>query len=511
MPDFDLLVRGGELLDGTGAPAVRADLGIVGDRIAAIGDLTQRRGAREIDARRKIVAPGFVDVQSQSNLTLLADGNGESHIRQGITTEFIGEGGSPGQMTEKILDQDPRFREWLGSLDLRLDWRGLRGWFERLERSGTSVNVGVLASMDLLRAEAVGLDDRAPTDVELAQMQRIVDESMRDGAFGLAAALVYPPTSYTTTDEIVAVAKIAAKHGGIYATHVRGESGRVFDAVGEAIEIGRRADLPVLVYHLKIAGRPNWGRMRELGDLVAGADRVSACQYPYAAAGTGILAPLPDWSQEGGPIRILERLRDPDTRARIRREMETREAMLGRIDFEIIQLGDRRFTGFDDYFDTIIETRTNAFCIFHSMSEDDVRTAMRFPWLCIASDAEATSPAQQHGHVHPRAFGTFPRVLGRYVREERVLDLPDAIRKMTSLPASRFALEDRGVLRQGAFADVVVFDPDAVTDTATYENPRSYPRGIDDVVVNGVHTIAGGEHTGARAGRALRRPCTVGA
>jgi N-acyl-D-amino-acid deacylase len=504
MPDFDLVVRGGEMLDGTGAPLVRADVGVAGDRVIAIGDLSHRKGAREIDARKKIVAPGFVDVQSQSNLTILADGNAESHVRQGITTEFIGEGGSPGQLTEKILDQDPRFREWLDALDVRLDWKGLRGYFDRLEKSGSSVNLGALASMDLLRAQAVGLDDRPPTASELETMKRIVDESMRDGAFGLAAALVYPPTSFTTTDEMVAVARVAAQHGGIYATHVRGESGRVFEAVGEAIEIGRRADLPVLVYHLKIAGRPNWGRMRELGELIARADRVSACQYPYAAAGTGICAPIPDWAQEGGPLRIVERLRDPDTRAKIRREMETREAMLGRIDFEIIQLGDRRFTGFDDYFDTIIETRTNAFCIFHSMSEDDVRTAMRFPWLSIASDAEATSPAQQHGHVHPRAFGTFPRVLGRYVREERVLDLADAVRKMTSLPASRFAIPDRGVLREGAFADIVVFDPDTVSDTATYENPRRYPVGIDQVVVNGVVTIEGGEHTGARAGRPLR-------
>jgi N-acyl-D-aspartate/D-glutamate deacylase len=361
-------------------------------------------------------------------------------------------------------------------------------------------------------------------------MRELLDASMRDGAFGLAAALVYPPTSFTTEDELVAVAEIAARHGGVYASHVRGESARVLGALGEAVSIGRRARLPVLVYHLKIAGRPNWGRMPEVVALLerarAEGQPVSACQYPYAAAGTGICAPIPDWAQEGGPVAIALRLRTPETRARIRHEMETREAMLGRVDFEAIEIasvppdGDTSILGrriaeiartetrgtdpFEVYFDVVVQHRTNVFCIFHSMSEDDVRTAMRLPWVSVASDAEATSP-ELHGVVHPRAYGTFPRVLGRYVRDARVLTLEEAVRKMTSLPASQLGIRDRGVLRAGAFADVVVFDPAAVLDTATFARPHAFPCGIDHVVVNGAVTVEGGEHTGARAGRPIRR------
>ena len=514
--DLDLVIRGGDLVDGTGAPARRADVGVRGDRVVAVGDLPS--GHRVIDARGKIVAPGFIDIQSQSVFTLLADGNGESHVRQGITTEIVGEGGSPGQLTPKILAQDPRYAEWLAALGLSLDWRGFDGWFAKLEERGTSVNVGAFASVDLLRAEVVGLDDRAPTPDELAAMRAILDRSMREGTFGLATALAYPPASYTTTDELVALAEVAASHGGLYASHVRGESGRVFDAVREAITIGERAKLPVLVYHLKIAGRPNWGRMKEMGALIddarsRGVD-VSACQYPYAAAGAGIIAPIPDWAQEGGPPALLERLRDEPTRARIRREMDEREAFLGRVDFDAIQVGDRRVAEiarergedpFETYFDLVIEHRTNLFVVYHSMSEDDVRTAMRFPWLSIATDAEATSPSQGT-NVHPRAYGTFPRVLGRYVRDENVLSLEDAVRKMTSLPASQLGIADRGVVRDGMLADLVVFDPSTVRDTATFETPHAYPIGIEHVVVNGVVTIDSGEHTGARAGRSeLRR------
>lgn len=527
VPDLDLLVRGGELVDGTGEPGRRVDVGVRGDRIVALGDLASTSAKRTLDARGKIIAPGFVDVQSQSVITLLSDGNAESHVRQGITTEIVGEGGAPGQMTKKILAQDPRYVEWLGALGVELDWTGFDGWFARLERQGISVNAGSFASVDLLRAEVVGLADRVATVEEIERMRGILEASMAQGTFGLATALVYPPASHTTTDELVAIVEIAAKHGGLYASHVRGESGRVFTAIGEAITIGERAKLPVLVYHLKIAGRPNWGRMSEVAALIEGARArgvaISACQYPYAAAGTGICAPIPDWAQEGGPTAILERLRTPDTRARIQKEMETRDAMLGRIDFDAIQIasvpadGDHALMGkrvseiararnqdpWETYFGIVVDHRTNVFAIFHSMSEDDVRTAMRLPWVSVASDAEATSPAQ-HGLVHPRAYGTFPRVLGRYVRDEKVLALPEAIRKMTSLPASQLGIVDRGVVREGAFADLVVFDAGRVADTATYEAPHAYPIGIEHVVVNGVMTIEAGEHTGARAGRAIR-------
>jgi N-acyl-D-aspartate/D-glutamate deacylase len=518
MSELDLVIRGGEVFDGTGAPSRRSDVGIVGDRIVALGDLSPKSAARTIDARHKVVAPGFIDIQSQSVFTLLADGRAQSHLRQGITTEIVGEGGSPGQLTPKILEQDPRYGEWLGALGLRHDWAGFAGWFDRLVQQGISPNVGAFCSVDLLRAEVVGLDHRMATTNEIDRMRALLERAMNEGTFGLATALVYPPAAYTTTDELVLLADVAARHGGMYASHVRGESGAVLTAIGEAIEIGERARLPVLVFHLKIAGRPNWGRMRELGELIEGARArgvaISACQYPYAAAGTGIIAPIPDWAQEGGPTQIVARLGDPETRARIRREMETRDALLGRIDFEAIQvesdrIGDiaraRGEDPFDTYFSIVVEKRTNVFAIFHSMSEDDVRTAMRFPWVSIATDAEGTSPALG-GNVHPRAYGTFPRVLGRFVRDQKVLSLAEALRKMTSLPATQLRITDRGTLREGAFADVVVFDEPTVADTATFEAPHSFPIGIETVVVNGVVTVSGSEHTGAKAGRPLRRP-----
>jgi N-acyl-D-amino-acid deacylase len=531
LSNFDVLIRGGDLVDGTGSEARVADVGIRGDRIAAIGHLSANGAARVIAAEGHVVCPGFVDIQSQSVLSLLASGDAESHIRQGITSELIGEGGSPGQVTPRVLARNPRYAEWVDSLGLRVDWSGFRGYFDRLERSGTSVNLGAFASMDLLRIETVGYENRPPSASELGEMQAILDRAMREGAFGLATALAYPPASFSSTEELVALARIASAHGGIYISHVRGESGGVLAAIDEAITIGKEARLPVVVFHLKVAGRANWGRMPEVGALIEAARAqgglVSACQYPYTMAGTGLAAPLPEWVLDGGPDTLLGRLRDPSTRARVRQEMESRDALLGRVDFEAIQIAEvpkgsdpslvskrvaeiARFTGedpFDAYFRILIETRGAAFALYHSMSEGDVRTAMAFPWVSIATDAEATSPRGVLGRalVHPRAYGTFPRVLGRYVREARLLSLPDAIRKMTSLPASQVGLTERGVIREGAFADIVVLDPTTVVDTATCEQPHQFPTGIRWVIVNGVVTVDEAEHTGARSGRVLRR------
>jgi len=532
MSDFDLIVRGGDVLDGTGAPARRVDIGVRGDRIAMIGDLGGTRGAREVQARGMVVAPGFVDIQSQSIFSLLADGDASSHVRQGITTELIGEGGSPGLLTPRILEEDSRYVGWLGALGLTMDWSGFEGYLRRVERSGTAVNLGAFASVDLVRARVMGQDARKATPGEMDAMRALVTESMREGAFGLAAALAYPPASYLGTGELVTLARAGGELGGIYITHVRGESGSVMDSVGEAIAIGEGASLPVVVFHLKVAGRASWGKMPALCALLEAARqrrvRVSACQYPYAVAGTGLAAPMPDWAQEGGPDAVVARLRDAAARARIRSEMESRDALLGRIDFDAIEVasvpagGDedavgkrisaiasaRKQDAWDVYFGLLEAHRANVFALYHSMSEDDVRTAMAMPWVSIATDAEATSPRGLLGkiRVHPRAYGTFPRVLGRYVREERVLTLEDAIRKMTSLPAAQVGLVDRGTLKPGAFADIVVFDPAEVLDTATFAAPHAFSIGIHTVVVNGKVTVEAGEHTGARAGRALFGP-----
>jgi N-acyl-D-aspartate/D-glutamate deacylase len=354
---------------------------------------------------------------------------------------------------------------------------------------------------------------------------------MSEGAFGLATALIYPPASYASTDELVALAKVSARYGGIYISHVRNEGDRVDAAMREAIEVGLRAKLPVVVFHLKVSGKRNWGRMAEvvalLEDARARGVAISACMYPYTFSGTGLAAQLPGWAQEGGAEKMVLRLRDPAERARMREEMTRGGSGLGGVDLTTIQIGavppetDQSVMGkripeiaasrgkdpWETYFDLLVETRGNALALYHSMNEADLRVAMRAPWVSIATDAEATHPKGELGrqHVHPRAYGTFPRVLGRYVREAAVFDLPEAIRKMTGLPASQVGLLDRGTLRVGAFADIVTLDPNNVVDLATAERPHQFSRGIMHVVVNGVLTVDREQHTGARAGRALRR------
>ena len=528
-PELDLVVRGGEILDGTGAPARRADVGVRGDRIVAIGDLSDRRAARVIDARGLVVAPGFIDVQGQSGVTLLVDGRGESHVRQGITTEIIGEGGTPALWTPTILRRDPSILESLAPLKVSVDWEGMGGYFGRLAKQGISVNLGTFASADMIRAEVVGYDDRDPTPGELATMVANLDDAMKNGAFGLATALIYPPMSFMKTDEIVALAKVVAKRGGIYISHVRGESAAVMTAVREAIAIGERANVPVVLYHLKVAGRPQWGTIGKVLALIdearARGVRVSACQYPYTAAGTTLTAPLPPWAFEGGVERLVARLRDPAERARMRSAMESADAGLGPLDFAAIEIAwvrptadqsvmGKRITDvaasrhedpWDTYFGILADSRADVFAFYHVMSEADVRAAMTLPWVSFGTDAEATTREGELGRglVHPRAYGTFPRVLGHYVRDERVLTLPDAVRKMTSLAAEQLGVRERGTLREGWFADLAVFDPRTVIDMATFEHPRELPKGIPYVVVNGVVTVEHDVHTGARAGRPL--------
>jgi N-acyl-D-aspartate/D-glutamate deacylase len=528
-PSYDVIIRNGDLVDGTGSPPRRADLAVRDGRIAAIGTISGR-GREEIDAAGRVVAPGFIDVQGQSGASLLADGNGESHIRQGITTEIIGEGSTPALWTKDHADEASIQR-----LGLRFDWSGFDGYLHALESKGTSINLGSFAPVAMLREQVMGMANRPATPEEVKQEQDILERAMQQGSFGFATALIYPPASYTTTDELVALAKVASKYGGVYISHVRGESFRVKDAIGEAIQIGQEARLPVVIYHLKIGAKANWGHMAEIRQLVELAQargvNVMACQYPYTAGGTGLQATLPGWAQEGGREVMLARLAKPEERAKMRRDIEANtevENLLAGATFEGVQIAsvpadkdqsivgkrlsqiaaERKQDNWDTLFALLTENEGLVGALYHMMSEDDVKTAMQFPWVSVGTDSAAIRPEGElgRGQPHPRSYGTFPRILGRYVRDEKVLTLPEAIRKMTSLAATQMKIAERGTLREGYFADVVVFDPGKVADTATFEKPHQYPVGIETVIVNGVVTLRNGQHTGAHAGRALYGP-----
>jgi N-acyl-D-amino-acid deacylase len=528
---LDLIVRGGEVLDGTGQPPQRVDVGIVGDRIVRIGDLSSEQAGQVIDAAGLMVAPGFIDVQGQSGTTLLADGNGESHLRQGITTEIIGEGGSPAFWT-KGSDEG----ESLAPFGLTIDWTGFTGYFEKLRERGTTINVGTFVPATMVRRAIIGMDNRPPTPDELARMEAMVDQAMRDGAFGLSSALIYVPGTFAKTDELLALAKVAAKHKGIYISHIRGESFNLFNAIDEAIGIGRDAGLPVVIYHLKVGAKANWGRMNEAVAAIDKANaaglRVSATMYPYAAGGTGLAATLPLWVQEGGREQMLERLKDPATRAKARQEIETKldgwenllmAATLDGIqvastpkDFDQSVIGkrisqiaaERKADPWEVYFQLLIDSGGRIGALYHMMSEADVATGLRAKFVTIGTDSSAlrSEGVLAQGSPHPRSYGTFPRVLGKYVRDDKVLSLPDAVHRMTGLAAAQIGIRDRGLIRDRQLADLVVFNAATVKDTATYERPHQYPTGIEYVVVNGVTVLNPKGLTGARPGRPVYGP-----
>jgi N-acyl-D-aspartate/D-glutamate deacylase len=531
-PRYDLVVRGGQVIDGSGQPPRRADVGVTGDRITAVGDLATAQAGRVIDATGLAVAPGFIDVQGQSGTTVLADGNAESHLRQGITTEIIGEGGSPAFWTAA----DTADTESLAPFGITVDWTGFAGYFDRLRRSGVTVNVGTFVPATMVRRAIIGMDNRPPTPDELTRMEAMVDQAMRDGAFGLSSALIYVPGSFAKTEELVALARVAAKHQGIYITHIRGESFNLFNALDEAITIGREAGLPVVIFHLKVAAKAYWGRMNEavakLDKANASGARVSATMYPYAAGGTGLSATLPLWVQEGGREKMLERLKDPATRKRARAEIETKidgwENLLMAATFEGIQVAsvprdfdtsivgkriseiaaERKADVWDVYFSLLVDSGGRIGALYHMMSEADVATGLRSPLVTIGTDSSAlrAEGILARGAPHPRSYGTFPRVLGKYVREDKIMSLQDAVQRMTGLAATQMGLRDRGFIRDGAFADLVVFNPATVKDNATYEQPHQYPIGIDYVVVNGVVALDPKGLSGARPGRPVYGP-----
>ena len=526
---LDLKITGGRLIDGTGAPARAGDVGITGDRITAVDDLSREPAGRTIDASGRTVAPGFIDVHSHSDWRLWDNRRAESKIRQGVTTEVVGNCGfSPAPVSDQFRDEMRGFALYLPA-GMDFSWRSVGEYLARYESDGVALNVVQLIGHGTLRLAAMGFARRPPTAAEQAHMERMMDEAMGDGAYGLATGLIYAPGSYATTEEIVGIARRAGGRRGFYASHIRGEGATLLDAVAEAIRVGREGGLPVQVSHVKAAGRPNWGKVANALALIDDARRegldVMGDVYPYTASSTTLRTLLPDWALEGGIDAMLKRLADPAIRDRIRRELTGGgETLLRGLDWADIMVAyapsrpdaqgrriaeiasARREDPLDAALELIVSEQGKGYMILFQLDEADLRRALAHPHVMIGSDGSALAAegSLAAGKPHPRSYGTFPRVLGRYARDERVLSLETAVWKMTGLPARRLGLRDRGVLAAGAKADVVVFDPATVADRATYEDPHRYAAGIGDVVVNGRAVIAGGEHTGALPGRVLR-------
>ena len=530
--ELDLVIAGGRVIDGTGDPWFRADVGIAGDRIAAVGDLSRAAARRRIDAADHMVAPGFIDMLGQSEMTLLADNAAESKIRQGITSEVTGEGGSAAPASEATLKDA---RPWLDKYGIKVDWTDFRGYFDRLRAARPAINLASFVGAAQVRQVVLGSEDVQPTPEQLRRMEELVDAAMQQGAVGLSTSLIYPPGSYARTGELIALARVAARHGGLYASHIRDEGRGEMEALEEAITIGREARIPVEVWHLKVAGRAVWGRMK---DVVARIERaraegldVTADMYPYVASGNGLDATVPQWAQAGGVDAMIKRFHDPAQRARILQEIRDGhggewDGWKGRPpeDILIVSVLDpalQKWTGKrlsqvaadmgkspeEALVDLVEADRANVFVARFSMNEDDVQYALRRPWVAIDLDAGAFSLAGPFGAVkhHPRALGTMPRVLGHYSRDLKLFPLEEAVRKMTSLPARRVGLFDRGLLRPGLAADVVVFDPDRIRDVATFEAPNAYSEGVEYVVVNGRVVLDAGRMTAERPGRPLTR------
>jgi N-acyl-D-amino-acid deacylase len=525
---LDLKLEGGQVLDGTGAPARRADVGIIDDRIASVGDLALERAGRTLDVRGLTVAPGFIDVHSHSDWRLWANRRAESKIRQGVTTEVVGNCGfSPAPVTDEFRDDLRGFALYLPP-GMDFSWHSMRDYLRGYEQGGVALNVVQLVGHGTLRIAAMGFARRAPTGREQAHMERLMDESMAGGAAGLATGLIYAPGSYAVTDEIIGIARRAGARGGFYASHIRGEGATLLDAVREAIRVGREGRLPVQVSHIKAAGRPHWGRVKDALALLDAARAegldVRADVYPYTASSTTLRTLLPDWALEGGIEPMLRRIADPAGRARVRADLDRESGILARgVSWEDIMIAyaptRRDAEGMrlsevaaawgkdplDAACDLLLAEHGKGYMILFQLDEADLRRALAHPHVMIGSDGSslATEGPLGEGKPHPRSYGTFPRVLGRYAREHNVLTLPEAIRKMTALPADRLGLKDRGVLRAGALADVVAFDPVHVADRATYEDPHRYAAGVEHVIVNGRLVVEGGEHTGALPGRVL--------
>jgi len=531
---FDVIIRNGHILDGSGSPWYEADIGIRGERIAAIGKLDDASANKVIDARGRTVSPGFIDMLGQSETSLLIDNRSLSKLAQGITTEITGEGGTIAPQNEKTLAP---MKPYLDHFHLTIDWTTLDGYFRRLEKDGTPINLGTYVGATQIRQAVIGDDDRAPTPAELEQMKSLVAQAMKDGAMGLSTALIYPPGHYAKTNELIELAKVAAQYGGIYASHMRSEGATEMQALDEAVRIGREAGLPVEIFHLKVAGKMRWGGMTKVAEKIqaardSGLD-IRADQYPYIAGATALASSLPPWVADGGVGILLQRLRDPQVRERIKREMAADHPDWENLYFDsggaegvmisgVTNPDLKKYDGMtvaqvakamgkpelDALFDFILADAAQTGAIYFFASEQDLIYGLKQPWTSIGLDANELSldgPLFEP-HSHPRAFGSMARFLGHYVRDQNLMPLEQAIRKITSMPAQREHLTDRGLLKAGFYADITIFDPAAIIDQATYANPTQLSKGVDYVMVNGQLEFDHGILTGAKAGRALRGP-----
>ena len=532
--DYDLIIRNGRVVDGSGRAPFRADVAIKGDRIVRIGNLQGARAKRTIDAARQVVAPGFIDMLGQSETYLLVDPRAMSKVMMGVTTEITGEGESIAPINDRILKEQEDFNR---RYHLTVDWRTLGEYFNRLGKQGSGVNLGTFVGATQVREYVIGYENRPPTPAELEQMKKLVAEAMKDGALGVSTSLQYVPARFARTDEIVELARVAHQYGGIYITHQRSEANAIDDSMKEVFEIARRANIPAEIWHFKTAYQKNWGRMPEMLRRIETARqqglKITADVYPYVAGSTSLSACLPPWAIEGGTDRMVARLKDPATRARLKQEITTDSK-----DWENIYLGSGGPSGIliasvvnsdldssqgkrlsqvateqnkdplDALFDFIVADHGQTGAIFFMMKESDMQAALKSPFVSICTDngARATDGPLAGSKSHPRGWGTYPRILGRYVRDQHLLTLELAIHKMTGLPAGNLSLTNRGLIREGYFADITIFDPKTVIDRATFEEPNQYPVGINFVIVNGQIEVDNGQRTPALAGRVLRGP-----
>ena len=532
---LDLILRNGTVYDGRGGPPRQVDVGITGDKIVAIGNLAERPAKEIVDVHGMAVAPGFINMLSWSVMSLILDPRSESEIRQGVTLQIFGEGMSPGPLNEAMKTE--MLKRLPAELKFDIEWNTLGEYLEYLERRGVSTNVASFVGATSVRTYVLGYDDRDPTADELSEMIELVRQAMAEGALGVGSALIYAPGFYAETEELIALARAAAEFKGMYISHMRSEGDRLVESVDELIRIAKESGAPAEIYHLKAAGKENWSKLQTVIERVEAAraegTRITANMYTYTAGATGLDAAMPPWAQAGGIEAWIERLKAPKTRARIAAEMQARQKswenlffaagpdkmllvnfrspelrhLVGRTLAEVA--AERGTSAAETAMDLVIEDRGRVGTVYFLMAEDNVRRKVTLPWMSFGSD-EASQPEDdklfKSGRPHPRAFGNFARLLGRYTRDEKLITLPEAIRRLTSMPAEHLGLRFRGALEPGYFADIVVFDPAKIQDHATFEEPRKYATGVAHVFVNGQAVLRDGKHTGASAGRAVRGP-----